>query len=82
MHTNLRWKMFLMVAVTFLAAQAAAQPRFAFDATPGQLGKDVVPSEYRLALDLDPAKATFTGVVDIARRCGVPSRASYSMPSI
>ena len=72
MHTSLRWRMFLVVAATFLAAQAPAQPRFTFDATPGQLGKDVVPSEYRLALDLDPAKATFTGVVDIALKVRRP----------
>jgi aminopeptidase N len=68
MRTSLRWRIFLVAAATFLAAQAPAQPRFTFDATPGQLGKNVVPSEYRLALDLNPAKETFTGVVDIALR--------------
>jgi len=66
MPTSLRWRIFLVVAATFFAAHAAAQPRFTFDATPGQLPKDVVPSEYRLALDLDPASETFTGVADIA----------------
>jgi aminopeptidase N len=55
----------LLVAMLF-AAHVHAQPRFAFDATPGSLAKDVVPSEYSLALSLDPAKDTFTGVVDIA----------------
>lgn len=58
MHTSRCWRTLLVVAATFLAAQAPAQPRFNFDATPGQLGKDVVPAEYRLALDLDPAKDT------------------------
>jgi aminopeptidase N len=64
-HASLDWRVFLVAAATLLAAQAPAQPRFTFDATPGPLAKDVVPSEYRLALDLDPAKETFTGVVDI-----------------
>ena len=59
------WQLCL-VALTLFAAPAQAQPRFTFDATPGQLSKDVVPSEYRLALDLDPAKETFSGVADIA----------------
>jgi len=75
MHTSLRWWMFLVVASTCLVGQALAQPRFTFDATPGQLGKDVVPSEYRLALDLDPAKDTFAGVVDIALKVRRPVEA-------
>jgi len=58
------WSVWLLVALFSVPAQA--QPRFLFDATPGILPKDVVPSEYRLALDLDPAKADFVGVVDIA----------------
>ena len=66
MHTSLRWPTFLVVAAMLFASPAAAQPRFAFDATPGQLSKDVVPGEYQLALDLDPAKDTFAGVADIA----------------
>jgi aminopeptidase N len=72
MHASLDWRVFLVAAATFFAAQAAAQPRFAFDATPGQLAKDVVPSEYRLALDLDPVKETFTGVVDITLKVRRP----------
>jgi aminopeptidase N len=52
--------------MSMFAVPGQAQPRFSFDATPGILPKDVVPSEYRLALDLDPAKADFGGVVDIA----------------
>ncbi|MEO6744443.1 MAG: M1 family metallopeptidase [Caldimonas sp.] len=63
----------LMAGAAFLAAQALAQPRFDFDATPGQLAKDVVPSEYRLALDLDPAKEAFTGVVEIALKVRRPT---------
>jgi aminopeptidase N len=66
MQTSLRWRILLGVASILFVAHAQGQPRFTFDATPGQLPKDVVPSEYRLALDLDPARATFTGVVDIA----------------
>ncbi len=75
MQMSFRSRIFLMVAATFLAAQALAQPRFTFDATPGQLGKDVVPSEYRLALDLDPAKETFTGIVDITLKVRRPVEA-------
>ena len=48
------------------ATAAHAQSRFAFDATPGALPKDVVPSEYRLALGLDPERDTFEGAVDIS----------------
>jgi aminopeptidase N len=66
MQTSVRWMTLLVAAVMLFAAPAQAQPRYTFDATPGQLPKDVVPSEYRLALDLDPARETFTGVVDIA----------------
>ena len=72
MQMNSRWRIFLVVAATFLAAQAQAQPRFTFDTTPGQLVKDVVPSEYRLALDLDPAKESFAGVVDISLKVRRP----------
>jgi aminopeptidase N len=54
-------------AIVLLGAGVThAQTRFAFDETPGTLPKDVVPSDYRLALDLDPAKDRFSGVVDIA----------------
>ncbi len=49
-----------------ISTPVEGQPRFAFDSTPGVLAKDVVPSEYRLALDLDPAKESFSGVVDIS----------------
>ena len=61
-----------LVALTLFATPAQPQPRFNFDATPGQLSKDVVPSEYRLALDLDPAKETFGGVADIAIKVRQP----------
>ncbi len=53
------------ILVAIFALPALAQSRFAFDSTPGVLPKDVVPSEYRLALELDPAKDSFAGVVDI-----------------
>jgi hypothetical protein len=72
MQTSFRCGIFLVVAATFLAAQTQAQPRFTFDTTPGPLGKDVVPSEYRLALDLHPAKETFAGVVDISLKVRRP----------
>jgi aminopeptidase N len=75
MQTRLRWNVFLVVAAMLVAANAAAQPRFTFDATPGQLPKDVVPSEYRLALDLDPASEMFTGIADIAVKVRRPVEA-------
>jgi aminopeptidase N len=66
---------FLMLASAFFAVHALAQPRFAFDETPGRLPKDVVPSEYSLALDLDPAQETFAGAVDITVRVRRPVEA-------
>ena len=44
-----------------VALQATAQPRFSFEATPGLLSKDVVPSHYALTLDLDPQREGFSG---------------------
>jgi len=55
-----------MLAASLVSLPAQSEPRFNFDATPGSLPKDVVPSKYSLALDLDPAKESFNGVVDIA----------------
>jgi hypothetical protein len=48
--------------------RAAESARFSFDATPGALSKDVVPSRYRLAFDVDPARSTFAGETTIAIR--------------
>ncbi len=56
--------LFLLLAL--LASTAFAQARFDFATTPGNLPKDVVPVHYRLALDLDPAKDTFSGIATIA----------------
>ncbi len=47
------------------AASVQAQPRFNFEATPGHLSKQVVPSRYALTLDLDPALDNFSGQVSI-----------------
>ena len=59
-----------VVLVCALALQcgvtALAQPRFAFETTPGVLAKDVVPSRYALALDLDPVRDEFAGRATIA----------------
>ncbi len=54
-----------ILATMVFALPAMAQSRFEFDSTPGILPKHVVPSEYRLALELDPAKDAFAGVVEI-----------------
>lgn len=43
------------------APPAAAQARFEFERTPGQLSKQVLPTRYGLALDLDPSLDTFKG---------------------
>ena len=75
MNTIVRGCQLWLVAMMLFAAPAPAQPRYSFDATPGILAKDIVPSEYRLALDLDPAKNTFTGVVDIALKVRRPVEA-------
>ena len=57
----------LLPALLLLAAAAgaAAQARFSFDTAPGRLSKQVVPSHYALALDLDPKKPDFSGRVQI-----------------
>lgn len=47
------------------AAATSAQPRFDFDATPGDLPKTVRPIHYGLRLTLDPARSDFDGEVDI-----------------
>jgi len=47
------------------AQDAAAQARFDFDTTPGNLLKTVVPVRYGLRLDLDPARDGFTGRAEI-----------------
>lgn len=46
-------------------AQAPPPARFQFDAAPGRLSKQVVPSHYALTLDLDPARDAFDGEVSI-----------------
>ena len=63
-----------LVAALAMAATAAAsaQARFQFDTTPGRLSKQVVPSHYTLALDLDPARDRFTGRVAIRLRVREP----------
>src|SRR5690349_11648163 len=65
----------LCFAAALIPAAAHAQARFSFDTTPGSLPKDVVPSEYRLALDLDPARDGFDGAVDIALKVRRPVEA-------
>lgn len=52
----------LALLSVFTPATAA---RFEFDATPGRLPKDVVPTHYTLRFDLDPARATFVGRTEI-----------------
>lgn len=65
--TDCRVKAILLAAVLVLhGPPAVAQPRFAFDATPGNLPREVVPSSYALVLDLDPARETFSGTASIA----------------
>ena len=56
----------LAAALALPGSPAVAQPRFAFDATPGNLAKEVVPSSYALVLELDPARETFSGTASIA----------------
>jgi aminopeptidase N len=66
------------MAAALLAAAlqpAPAQERFRFDATPGRLGKSVVPVRYQLAFDLDPARDTFDGRAEIELRVRRPTAA-------
>jgi hypothetical protein len=58
--------------VPLLWTPAIAQPRFEFDAAPGGLPKDVVPSRYELRFDLDPARSTFPASAAIAVRVRKP----------
>jgi len=62
----------LVSAIALHGVTAIAQPRFAFDATPGVLPKDVVPSHYALTFDLDPAREEFSGKASIAIRVRKP----------
>jgi aminopeptidase N len=53
---------FFLVALLLLAlARPALAARFDFDATPGRLPKDVVPTLYQLRFEVDPGAETFTG---------------------
>jgi len=62
-----------VAALALLTASTAwGQARFAFDTTPGNLTKDVVPSRYVLSLDLDPARDDFTGSATISIRVRKP----------
>ncbi len=49
-----------LALATGLVAPAAAA-RFDFETTPGRLPKDVVPTLYRIALEVDPAAEHFSG---------------------
>lgn len=72
------WTFLIILFATVAAAlsmAAPAQPRFAFEATPGSLPKDVVPTVYRLTLDLDPARDVFTGTTEITVQVKRPTDA-------
>ena len=51
----------VVCAVAGLVTASPAQERFDFETTPSVLPKTVVPSHYRLALDLDPRREAFSG---------------------
>src|SRR5262245_8928848 len=69
-----RWA--ALLALAWAAAQPVhAQERFRFESTPGRLSKDVVPVGYQLVLDLDPARDTFDGRVEIEVRLRKPTDA-------
>ncbi|CAG1019064.1 aminopeptidase N [Burkholderiaceae bacterium] len=72
------WLMPVLASLTLMLASAPrawAQPRFDFDRTPGHLSKQVLPSHVALSLDLDPARADFSGEVRITLRLRRPERA-------
>src|SRR5262245_53675012 len=62
----------LLLLAFACAAAAKAQPRYAFDTTPSVLPRDVVPSRYALAFDVDPARDTFSGETSIDLRVRRP----------
>ncbi len=65
----MRWLRELWLAMLLgWAAPAIAQERFDFDRTPGALSKQVVPTHYHLAFELDPALPAFNAVATIALR--------------
>ena len=73
MTRHFRWKWAAWAALAFSTATTTiAQPRFQFDTTPGRLSRQVVPSHYALALDLDPARDDFSGQVVITLRVREP----------
>ncbi|MEF9995886.1 MAG: M1 family metallopeptidase, partial [Burkholderiaceae bacterium] len=55
----------LWLCLSLLVAGAAQAARFDFDSAGGRLPKEVRPFHYRIALDLDPARSSFTGRSDI-----------------
>lgn len=63
----------LLLSSLLVAGIAFAQARFDFRTAPGNLSKDVVPSRYNIALDLDPAKDTFSGTATITLRIAGPT---------
>lgn len=62
-------------AALLVTVAAHAQSRYSFDSAQGILPKDVVPFDYRLALDLDPGKVSFGGVAEISVRVRRPVEA-------
>ena len=52
-----RWAVLLALAGCGALQTLHAQERFRFDATPGRLSKQVMPTRYQLKFDLDPARA-------------------------
>jgi aminopeptidase N len=53
------------LVISFTSVGIASAARFDFDATPGRLPKDVVPTHYTLKFELDPARDTFEGRAEI-----------------
>ncbi len=67
-----RWLALVVLLGLQAGAPVGAQARFRFDAAPGNLSKDVVPSRYALTLDLDPRRDTFSGSAVITVRVRKP----------
>ena len=53
------------LVIFFTSVGIASAARYDFDATPGRLPKDVVPTHYTLKFALDPARDTFEGRAEI-----------------
>src|SRR5436189_981057 len=71
---NCRFPCLLATVLASLTLAASAEPRFSFEATPGQLPKEIVPQRYAITIEPNPEKATLNGSERIAIEVRKPVR--------